>query len=506
MSSACACVTHGSTTAAPIGSSTTTTSPFAFQTGLFAPPPTCPDPSPAVADILLQFPPSPSAPYNISLSAFDTTDPNLSFSLVGDPTFNTLPQVVTTLDDAYEKVVFNFSTRGDVYGMTATVANGSSFTIYSNGDFEFYPANCTAGWFDSIDLGDLSTNISSRENLASVKRDVTPFNVELVVKDTCGNPINNLSPHLSCQVEITAGLSVKTFFSTVQAEFTPNGAGSYSGTCNTVDTENTKLLCELGITSLCQLVQISRFFPGLCAAIGIRIGQTLGGVAGIAIGEFLGPGVVYSTLIGVFLGGRAGAWLCQAAMARLSTICVGLNAFRSNLCTQIANAENVAVQAVGLPGGTTVIFPSVGSATPGVTVTQLVGTAGAACPTPTPPSLPSSCTAVPAEYTVVNQYCKTLCARVCAVTVCPSSEAFLQQSLVGACYDNCACMTQGLSLDGVCVPGPPQPGPVFCYTDPGCPPSSGQYYSQGDITAYSKIFGVPPGTCPLGQTTLLTGN
>jgi hypothetical protein len=65
-----------------------------------------------------------------------------------------------------------------------------SFTIYSDGYFEFYPADCTAGWFDAIDLGDLSTNISRRENLiqstATVKRDATPFNVELIVKDYCG--------------------------------------------------------------------------------------------------------------------------------------------------------------------------------------------------------------------------------------------------------------------------------------------------------------------------------
>jgi hypothetical protein len=533
MSSACACVAQGDTTSTvaptglsanrtistnPTGSSTSTmistvqtgssasatvsTPPFAFQTGLYAPPPACPNPSPAVGEILLQFPASSSSPYNFSLSDFNTTDQNFSFSLVGDPTFNTLPELVTTLDDADETVVFNFSVQGDVYGMTATVANGSSFTIYSDGYFEFFPADCTAGWFDSIDLGDLPTNISRRENLGlqlstAVKRASSPFNVELVVVDNCGNPINNLSPHLSCQVELTASLSVQTFFSTLQADFTPNGVGSYSGTCNTVDAANTQLLCKLGFTALCQIPSVSKYFPGICLTIGARIGQTIGAVVGFGFG-FL------PTLLGVFLGGRAGTWLCQAALARLSNVCTAYALVESNVCSAIANAESVAVQAVGLPGSITVAFPAVTSSTSGVTMTQTIGTVGAACSTP--PPVPSSCTAVPAEYNVVNQYCKNLCERVCAVTVCPSSEAFLQQSLVGACYDNCACMTQGISLDGVCVPGPPEPGPVFCYTDPGCPPSSGQYYSQADITAYSQIFGVPPGTCPLGQTTLITGN
>jgi hypothetical protein len=211
------------------------------------------------------------------------------------------------------------------------------------------------------------------------------------MKDTCGNPINSLSPHLSCQVEMTAGLSVQTFFSTRKTDFTPNGAGSYSGTCNTVDVDNTEHLCELGFNAICQLVDVAKVFPGLCPLIGATIGRTLGGGEGFVIGFlFLGPGVVYSTLIGIFLGGSAATWLCQAVIAELSTICFGLTvgSIGSNLCTEIANAENVAVQAVSLPGGTTVTFPAVGSSTPGVTVTQIVDTAGAACPTP--PSLPPS--------------------------------------------------------------------------------------------------------------------
>ena len=102
-------------------------------------------------------------------------------------------------------------------------------------------------------------------------------------------------------------------------------------------------------------------------------------------------------------------------------------------------------------------FPSVGFSTSGVTMTQTIGTVGAACSTP--PPLPSSCTTVPAEYTQVNQYCQNLCARVCAVTVCPSSKAFLQQSPVDSCYEDCACQTQGLSLNGVCVGGEWDQGP-----------------------------------------------
>lgn len=118
---------------------------------------------------------------------------------------------------------------------------------------------------------------------------------------------------------------------------------------------------------------------------------------------------------------------------------------------------------------------------------------------------PPGCTSVPAAYTQASQYCQTLCARVCAVTVCLTD--FLQQGLVDSCYEGCACETQGLSLGSTtCVAsGTPQPGLVYCYTDPGCPPSNGHYFSQADVTAYDQIFNLPPNTCPLGATTMLTG-
>ena len=66
--------------------------------------------------------------------------------------------------------------------------------------------------------------------------------------------------------------------------------------------------------------------------------------------------------------------------------------------------------------------------------------------------------------------------------------------------------TQGLSLGSTfCTPGTLQPGVVFCYTEPGCPPSDGQYFTQADIMSYDEIFNTPPNTCPNGATTLISG-
>jgi hypothetical protein len=125
--------------------------------------------------------------------------------------------------------------------------------------------------------------------------------------------------------------------------------------------------------------------------------------------------------------------------------------------------------------------------------------------TTSPPAAPAQCTSDPPQYVSVSNYCKTLCRRVCAVTEC--STPFEQQDFVDACYDDCACQTEGLSFNGICVSGvgTPQPGLVFCYDTPGCPPNDGQYFTQGDITAYSQTFGVPMGTCPLGQANLIDG-
>src|SRR5271154_4588623 len=89
------------------------------------------------------------------------------------------------------------------------------------------------------------------------------------------------------------------------------------------------------------------------------------------------------------------------------------------------------------------------------------------------------CAGVPAAYNESSQYCQSLCIEVCQVTLCTDTD--LQQSLVDSCYEECACETQGLSLGSTfCTGGIPAPGLVFCYTEPGCPPSDGAYFSQGD--------------------------
>jgi hypothetical protein len=115
------------------------------------------------------------------------------------------------------------------------------------------------------------------------------------------------------------------------------------------------------------------------------------------------------------------------------------------------------------------------------------------------PALPE-CTSDPAEYASVSDYCKTLCRRVCAVVEC--STTFLDEDFVSACYDGCACETEGLSFDGICVSGvgTPRPGLVYCYDTPGCPPNDGHYYGQGDLA------GLAPGACPLGEANMITGN
>jgi hypothetical protein len=125
------------------------------------------------------------------------------------------------------------------------------------------------------------------------------------------------------------------------------------------------------------------------------------------------------------------------------------------------------------------------------------------CPNPAPPPALAQCPGDPPQYASASEYCKTLCRRVCAVTAC--SVPSLQQSLVDSCYENCACQTQGLSFNGICVGSSREPGLVFCYDTPGCPPSNGHYFTQGDLTSYSQIFGVPMNTCPLGQKNLING-
>jgi hypothetical protein len=146
-------------------------------------------------------------------------------------------------------------------------------------------------------------------------------------------------------------------------------------------------------------------------------------------------------------------------------------------------------------------------ATPGSCATTTIpSTCSSMAPAqPTQPA-PAECSSDPPQYASVSDYCKTLCRRVCAVTVC--STTFEQQDFVDACYDDCACQTEGLSFDGICVSGvgTPEPGLVFCYDAPGCPPTNGQYFSQADLTSYSQIFNVPFGTCPLGQANLIDGN
>ena len=115
------------------------------------------------------------------------------------------------------------------------------------------------------------------------------------------------------------------------------------------------------------------------------------------------------------------------------------------------------------------------------------------------------CSTVPSTYMQTGQYCRNLCMQVCEITLCTDSA--LQQSFVDSCYEDCACMTQGLSLGGThCSGGAPEPGLVFCYTAVGCPPSDGQYFTQADLNSYDANFGTGPNVCPNGATTMLTGN
>jgi len=78
------------------------------------------------------------------LEALNVTNETLHFSVYGDLAFTISPQKTGFLDDVNETVVYNFTSIVDpasnstLSEVTATVANGSSLTLYDNGNFEVF--------------------------------------------------------------------------------------------------------------------------------------------------------------------------------------------------------------------------------------------------------------------------------------------------------------------------------------------------------------------------------
>jgi hypothetical protein len=392
------------------GSSPTGTAPGTFATGLYAPPLSCPQSQGAPYNQIYKWPIGASSAFNKTLSPFNATDPAVNFTLVGDPTFKLPPQINTTLDDANETVVFNFSSYEQdaatgVFGITATVANGSSFTLYSNGYFRFYPANCNSSLGYHIDLtkftdgnfkntttalaarGEL-TNLQSRADKVDTS---APFSVQFHANDACGKPVTGLTPKLECQVQITSGFPIQPlgipFSNTATADFFDHGDGFYSGTCRTPDTTPMKDLCIKGIDKACSWAA-GFSHKAACDEVGVQIGAAIGGDIAAIIGIELGPLDILVYVEGAYLGGKAAQWLCDKAFGKLEDkICADvLNKPLEPFCQDLTKAEVVGVRAAGLPNGKIEVMPSVSAVQPGKTVqASVVATrtvnvpAGASC-------------------------------------------------------------------------------------------------------------------------------